>query len=197
MGRLHEEPQKPWTWKQVSEKEGHTCTIGQGPRRDALTQKGVQAAFKNKIPHPFFPLNLSNPDFWGTACGKESACPCRRHKKHGFDPWVGKIPWRRAKQPTPVFLPGKSHGRRSLVGCSLWGRRELDMTERPSSNLPKWEENLRFTGRWSPNSFPRGCSRLDAHLQFFLLSSPAGTKEDLPPCQQGWVPWEPSGNLTV
>ena len=43
--------------------------------------------------------------------------------RHGFDPWVGKIPWRRAWQPTPVFLPGKSHGLRSLAGNSPWGRR--------------------------------------------------------------------------
>ena len=40
--------------------------------------------------------------------GKESACQCRRHKRHGFDPWVGKIPWRRGWQPTPFFLPGES-----------------------------------------------------------------------------------------
>ena len=46
-------------------------------------------------------------------CGKESACQCRRCE---FDPWVGKIPWRRKWQPTPVFLPGESHGQRSLVG---------------------------------------------------------------------------------
>ena len=38
-----------------------------------------------------------------------------------FDPWVGKIPWRRKWQPTPVFLPGKSHGQRGLVGYSPWG----------------------------------------------------------------------------
>ena len=45
-----------------------------------------------------------------------------------FDPWVGKIPWRRKWQPTPVLLPGKSHGQRSLVGYSPWGRKESDMT---------------------------------------------------------------------
>ena len=39
--------------------------------------------------------------------GKEPACQCRRHKRCGFDPWVGKIPWRMARQPTPVFSPGK------------------------------------------------------------------------------------------
>ena len=44
-------------------------------------------------------------------------------------PWVGKIPWKRKWQPTPVFLPGKSHGWRSLVGYSPWGSKELDTTE--------------------------------------------------------------------
>ena len=51
---------------------------------------------------------------------------CRRP---GSNPWVGKIPWRRKWQPTPVFLPGKSHGWRSLVGYCLWGRTESDTTE--------------------------------------------------------------------
>ena len=46
-----------------------------------------------------------------------------------FDPWVGKIPWRRRWQPTSVFLPGKSHGQRSLVGYSPWSCKVLDMTE--------------------------------------------------------------------
>ena len=47
-----------------------------------------------------------------------------------FNPWVGKIPWRRKWQPTPGFLPGESHGQRSLAGHSRWGRRESDTTER-------------------------------------------------------------------
>jgi len=46
-----------------------------------------------------------------------------------FDPWVGKISWRRAWQPIPAFWPGESQGQRSLVGCRLWGRKESDMTE--------------------------------------------------------------------
>ena len=45
-----------------------------------------------------------------------------------FNPWVGKIPWRRNWQPTPVFLPGESHGQRSLEGYSPWDP-ESDMTE--------------------------------------------------------------------
>ena len=64
--------------------------------------------------------------------GKESTCRCRRHR---FDPRVGKILWRRARQPTPVFLPGESHGQRSLVGCSPWGHKESDTTEPVNSNI--------------------------------------------------------------
>ena len=46
-----------------------------------------------------------------------------------FNPWIEKIPWRRKRQPTPVFLPGKFRGQRSLVGYSPQGRKESDMTE--------------------------------------------------------------------
>ena len=74
--------------------------------------------------------------------------PCQSHHLQIFSPnasdgkepvcnmgdlgltWVGKIPWRRTLQSTPVFSPGKSHGQRSLVGHSPQGRKELDMTER-------------------------------------------------------------------
>ena len=48
--------------------------------------------------------------------GKESACKSRRCKRSRFDTWFRKIPWRRAKQTTPVFLPGESHGQRNMVG---------------------------------------------------------------------------------
>ena len=63
--------------------------------------------------------------------GKESACQCRRC---GFDLWVRKIPWRRAWQPTPVFLPGESHGQRSLAGYSPRGHRESDTAEQLSAH---------------------------------------------------------------
>jgi len=65
-------------------------------------------------------LDLS-PDigFPDGASGKEPACQCRRYKNLRFDPWVGKISWRRAAQPIPAFLPGESHGQRSLAGYSL------------------------------------------------------------------------------
>ena len=54
-----------------------------------------------------------------------------------FDPCVGKIPWRRKWQPTPVFLPGESHGQKTLVGCGSWGRKESDTTERLHFTLIK------------------------------------------------------------
>jgi len=52
--------------------------------------------------------------------GKESACECKRHRRHGFDPCIGKIPWRRKWLPTSVFLLGKFSGQRNLAGFSLW-----------------------------------------------------------------------------
>ena len=54
--------------------------------------------------------------------------PPARCEQRGFDPWVGKIPWRRKWQATPVFLPGESHGQRSLVGYSPRSHKESDMT---------------------------------------------------------------------
>ena len=67
--------------------------------------------------------------------GKESACQCRRSKRRWFDdPWVRKIPWRWEWQPTTVFMPGKSHGQRSLTGYSWWDHKELDRTENNTHN---------------------------------------------------------------
>ena len=66
-------------------------------------------------------------NFPGGSGGKSICLQCWRPR---FDPWVGKIPWRRKLQPTPVLLPRKFHGWRSLVGYSPWGRKESDRTER-------------------------------------------------------------------
>ena len=65
-----------------------------------------------------FTNNTLFPGLPGGASGKASACQCRRYERRGFNSWVRKIPWRRARQPTPVFFPGESHGQRSLVGYS-------------------------------------------------------------------------------
>ena len=70
---------------------------------------------------------LAVQDFPGGSDGKSI---CLQSGRPGFDPWVGQIPWRRKWQPTSVLLPGKSHGQRSLAGCSPWGCKESDTTER-------------------------------------------------------------------
>jgi len=79
----------------------------------------------------FFPNKVIVTD---TRSVKETACQCKRH---GFDPWVGKIPWRKEWQPTPVFLPGESHGQRSLVGYKPQSHNGSNMTEhtRPGTVL--------------------------------------------------------------
>ena len=89
--------------------------------------------FQSTYPVLFFPLKrqeakledkqigLKNPEGWGFpggSSGTEPVCQGRRPKRHRFYPSFGKIPWRRAWQPIPVFLPGESHGQRSLVGYS-------------------------------------------------------------------------------
>ena len=61
---------------------------------------------------------------------------CRRPR---FNPWVGKIPWRKKWQLTPVSLPGESHGQRSLSGCSPWGHKELDTTEQLHFHFLSWK----------------------------------------------------------
>ena len=102
-----------------------------------------------KLESSFRAMSSFSMDFPGDSSGKELACQCRGCKRHGFDAWVRKIPWRRSWQPTPIFLPGKSHGQRSLAGyspqgvkervgdgqgglayCSSWGCKESDTTER-------------------------------------------------------------------
>ena len=70
--------------------------------------------------------NIECLGFTGGSNSKESACNARRHR---FDPWVGKNAWRREQLPTPVFLPGKSHGQRSLEVYSPWSHEESDTTE--------------------------------------------------------------------
>ena len=75
--------------------------------------------------------NLQFPSlyFMGFPGGSEGKASASNAGKPRFDPWAGKIPWRRKRQPTPVFLPEESHGRRSLVGYSPRGHKESDTTE--------------------------------------------------------------------
>ena len=112
-------------------------------------------------------LSLSAFHLWafpGGARGKETACQCRRHKRLRFDPWVRKIPWRRAWQSTPVSLPGESHKQRSLAGYSPWGSKESDTTE-----VIQHIHVALYTSRWSRNeetqrTWAAGHSRLQRRL---------------------------------
>ena len=75
------------------------------------------------------------------------------------DPWVGKIPWRRAWQPTLVFLPGESHGQRSLAGYSPWSRKESDMTEWLSHRVWKGKGGMKV--KVSTQLCPILCNHMD------------------------------------
>ena len=83
-------------------------------------------------------LFLEVSQFYGTVTiwdlpwwlrGKDSASQCKRRKRREFHPWVKRLPWSGRWQPIPLFLPGKFHAQRSLVGCCPWGRKESDTTE--------------------------------------------------------------------
>ena len=76
----------------------------------------------------------------GLTC-KKSTCQCRRCKGYKFDPWVGKILWRRKWQPPPAFLPGKFYGQKSLVGYSPWSPKESDTTKHTRILIPIWNRN--------------------------------------------------------
>ena len=81
--------------------------------------------------------------------GKETACQCRSCKRHGFNPWVRQIPWGRKWQPTPVFLPGKSHRDLwSLEGYSPWGCKESDTAERACTHTQISDKHPTFQKVW-------------------------------------------------
>ena len=74
-------------------------------------------------------MGIDMGQFPGDAKGKEPTCQCRKCKRCRFNPWVGKIPWKKSWQHTPVFMLGESHSQRSLVGYSTSGCKESDTTE--------------------------------------------------------------------
>ena len=113
------------------------------------------------------PVHRQDTFFWfslslaaGGASGKEPTCKCRWCRRHGFDPWVGKVSWWRAWQPTSVFLLGESHGQRSLAGHSPWGCQELKKPEQLNCTISSRTSLERVETSLSPRSiegwaFPR------------------------------------------
>ena len=102
--------QTGWSGDEASNGPPATLSGAPAPCCPALSMLGVSLGHPGFVSEPslFLPVNV-----WR----------CK------FDPCVGKVPWRRAWKPTPVFLPGESHGQRSLAGYSPWGHKELDTTE--------------------------------------------------------------------
>ena len=97
---------------------------------------------------------LDHLDFPGGSDGKASSYNAGGP---GSIPGSGRIPWRRQCHPTPAFLPGESHGWRSLVGYSPWGRKESDMTERLHFHFPPFHQKkillgIVYTIHYSPSS---------------------------------------------
>ena len=85
--------------------------------------------------------------------GSDSKASVYRYRRPGFNPWVGKIVWRKKWQPTPVLLPRKSHGWRSLLQATVHGVTESDSTERfHFSGLNKMK--AKFSNHWSNTVFP-------------------------------------------
>ena len=112
--------------------------------------------------------------------GKASACQFRRCKRCWFHPWVRKIPWRRAWQPALVFLPGESHGQRSLAGYSPRGRKESDASESTYACTVHWAPlpSVRPTGELSDFAIwaHLWCDILPA--EFVALSWAPGVEEN-------------------
>ena len=104
--------------------DSHTCIPLTHKRSSAPSSQGPRFLLA-----PSSTILSVKTGFPGGASGNEPTCQSRRHKRHRFDPWVGKIPWRRKGQPTPVLLPGKSHGQKNLVVYNPWDHKESDATE--------------------------------------------------------------------
>ena len=115
---------------------------------------------------------------------------CLQRRRPEFDTWVRKIHWRRAWQPTPVFLPGESHGQRSLAGYSPRGHTESDMTEVTKQQQP------------IANCFPcpafLGRAQTGSGLGFPFALAVSWQSLGFPtwPCSTCWAsyiedPWEP------
>ena len=103
-----EESDLPWC---VSCEQGWTRVKG--------TRGGLVEAPRLETSGLISPYSHVLPVFRGASPMAQQLRTHLQCRRHGFDPWVRKIPWRSKWQPSPVFLPGKSHGQRSLVGYSL------------------------------------------------------------------------------
>ena len=106
----------------------------------------------------------------------------------GFDPGVRNIPWRRKWQPAPVFLPGESHGQRSLVSYSPWGHKESDTTERLTLNLTYTDDQPSRVYSFSGTAIIRYHKLGVWKQQKFILLQFWRPEVQSQRCLQGWAP---------
>ena len=125
-------------------------------------------------------ISTSSRGFPG-GTSKESTCQCRRHKGCRFNPWIKKIPWRRAWQPTPVFLPGESHRQRSLgsVDSQSWTWLKW-ISNHPAHNTDHFKTSTHFKcfnlKAVQFSSVTQSCQTLRPHgLQHTRLPCPSPT----------------------
>ena len=105
---------------------------------------------------------------------------CLRCRRRGFNPWVGKIPWRRAWQPTPVFLPGEPHGQRLPASYSPHGCKESDTTEATE------HARVQGTGFHVPQGNGNGISHPTAKSLRDAAEGPSGHSYDQRPCERSY-----------
>ena len=136
----------------LGEKRGNVNIFSRRKKRCNISQKEEKVLLSTILTVcPIMPKGMlsfiyKERGFPRGASGKEPASHCRRHNRWGFDPWVRTIPWKRTWQPTPVFLPGKSYGQKSLAGYGPSGCKESDVTEKPEQNfghLNKFTQKIR------------------------------------------------------
>ena len=132
----------------------HLLNLIKGEKWEKLSRYFlISISFYNLVPFTSRVIFAASPTCLGLPrwhSGKESTCQCRRRKKYMFDPWVGTISWSRKWQPTPVLLPGKSHGQRSLAGCNPWDHKELDMSVHTDQTLGK---KIKLNAYWEIHKF--------------------------------------------
>ena len=125
-----------------SKRAGHESATKQQQQSFHLSKKCDSINFA-----VFLRISCIYPEgFPGGSDGKSVCLQCGRP---GFDPWVGKILWRRQWQPTPVLLPGQSHGRRSLIGYKSMGSQRVGHNWATSLSLSFHPEVRVYFEKWS------------------------------------------------
>ena len=112
-----------------SQRAGHDQVTKYSTQQDFSTKKRYWSIINHKGTQPTLTINMLYLILWASLVAQWLSIQ-PQYRRHRFNPWARKSSWRRKWQPTPVFLPGESHGQRKLVGYSPWGCKEQDKTQR-------------------------------------------------------------------